>query len=182
MRTIVQFRLDPLLWRRIDTADVIQEGYLNAFKRCAHLEGDTEQSLFMWLRLIILQTVADVHRRHMVAQSRNAVREKFLNSAGGTDNTSLSVAARLMDHLTSPSGAVRRHELSHQVRSAVDEMNEIDREVLALRHFEELTNQEVAAVLGIEQKAASIRYVRALKRLKDLLAEIPGIDASSVRT
>ncbi|MBI1827831.1 MAG: sigma-70 family RNA polymerase sigma factor [Planctomycetes bacterium] len=179
LRTIIGFRLDPRLSRRIDVADVIQEGYLNAFKRHEHLEGVTEQELFVWLRLIVLQTVADVHRRHLAAQGRDVGKEQFKPAASHTDHTSLSVAARLVGNLTSPSGAFGREELSQQVRAALDEMNEIDREVLALRHFEELTNQEVATVLNIEPKAASIRYIRALKRLKDLIVEIPGLNGSS---
>lgn len=178
LQAIVRFRLDPRLARRVDAADVMQEAYLNAFKRCDHLEGSTEESLFIWLRMITLQTLADVHRRHLGAQARDAGREWTQRSPCG-DNTSLSVVARLVGHLTSPSGALRREELSEQLQASLAEMNEIDREILALRHFEELTNQEVAAVLGIEQKAASIRYVRALRRLKELLAELPGLGSSS---
>ena len=88
--------------------------------------------------------------------------------------TSVSLAAQLVAHLTSPSQAAIREERLVQLREALDSMDEIDREVLALRHFEELTNSEVAEVLGIQQKAASIRYIRALRRFKDMLAGMPG--------
>jgi RNA polymerase sigma-70 factor (ECF subfamily) len=155
---------------------------LNAFKRHENLEGDSEQALFVWLRLIILQTIADVHRRHLGTQGRDAGKEQFQLAASHADQTSLSVTARLVGNLTSPSGTYGREELSQKVRAALDKMNEIDREVLALRHFEELTNQEVATVLNIEPKAASIRYIRALKRLKDLIVEIPGLSESSFKS
>jgi len=179
LRSIVQFRLDSRLVRRVDPADVVQEAYLNAFKRCQHLEGDADQALFVWLRLITLQTLADVHRRHLGAQARDAGREFAQRSDGLGDNTSLSVVARLVGHLTSPSGIAHRAELSERLQASLSEMNDIDREVLALRHFEELSNQEVAAVLGLEQKAASIRYVRALRRLKELLSALPGLESSA---
>lgn len=78
--------------------------------------------------------------------------------------------------VTSPSLALRRSEFCEQLHHALDQMDSIDREVLALRHFEELTNQEVAEVLGIQQKAASIRYVRALRRLKAILDELSGVN------
>ncbi len=180
LRATIVFRLDPRLNGRVDAGDILQEAYLNAFKRCAHVEGDTAKALFMWLRLIVIQTIADVHRRHLGAAMRDAGREQPIGGGWPGDHTSLSMAARLTGHLTSPTGALRRVELSEQLQSALGQMNDLDREVLALRHFEELTNQEVSDVLGIEEKAASIRYIRALRRLKEVLARISGLDPSSI--
>jgi RNA polymerase sigma-70 factor (ECF subfamily) len=88
---------------------------------------------------------------------------------------------QLLGNLTSPSEAAVRAEMTAAVEQALECMNPIDREVLALRHFEELTNTETAEVLGIEQKAASIRYVRALARLKAILPDVPGADGAQVR-
>jgi RNA polymerase sigma-70 factor (ECF subfamily) len=75
--------------------------------------------------------------------------------------------------MTSPSQAAIRHELQARLHAALDEMNPLDREILALRHFEELSNNEVARVLEITPEAASKRYLRALRRLREILDEPP---------
>lgn len=172
----VTFRLNPRLLGRIDPEDVLQEAYLNAAQRCAHVEGETEQSLFIWLRLVVAQTLVDVHRRHLGAEMRDAGREVALRTQFSSDETTVSLAHNLMAGITSPSLALRRIELSERLRAAIDGMDPTDREVLLLRHFEELTNQEISAVLGIDRKAASIRYFRALRRLKTILEEAGGFD------
>jgi RNA polymerase sigma-70 factor (ECF subfamily) len=125
------------------------------------------------LRLIVSQTLVDVHRRHLGAQKRDAEREVSIHGKRYPQATSVSLAGHLLGHLTSPSKAAMRAELADQLERALAEMSQIDQEVLVLRHFEELTNSEVAEILGIEQKAASIRYVRAIKRLKDVLSQLP---------
>ena len=119
------------------------------------------------------QTLVDVHRRHLGAQIRDANRELSIPTRYPAA-TSLSISFHLLAQLTSPSHAAIRAEMTDLLEDALHGMNDIDREILALRHFEELTNSEVAEVLGIEQKAASIRYVRAIARLKDVLGRIPG--------
>ena len=124
--------------------------------------------------LIVGQTLVDVHRRHLGVQMRDAGREVSLHGAGHPQATSMSLAACLLGQVTSPSQAAVRAEMSAQLEAALESMDPIDREVLALRHFEELTNSEVAEVLTIQQKAASIRYVRAIKRLKAVLSQLPG--------
>ena len=165
----VSFRLDTRLTGRVDPDDVLQEAYLNAAQRCQHVEGETEQSLFIWLHLIVAQTMVEIHRRHLGAQMRDAGREIAMHRRSSTESTTQSLAHCLLASITSPSGALQRNEVSERLHHALELMDEIDREVLALRHFEELTNQEIAELLGIEQKAASIRYIRALRRLKGIL-------------
>ncbi len=171
---MVNFRLDQRLRGRVDADDVLQEAYLDAAKRIEHYLNNTSMSFFVWLRQIVLQTMIDLHRKHLGAQMRNAAREVSLHGAAYPQATSISLAAHLMGNITSPSQAAMREEVSHQLEEALETMSKIDREVLALRHFEELTNSEVAEVLGIQQKAASIRYVRAIARLKDILVQVPG--------
>jgi RNA polymerase sigma-70 factor (ECF subfamily) len=173
LRRLVEFRLNPRLRGRVDPDDVLQEAYLDAVKRRQHFTGTGETELFVWFRLIVQQTLADLHRRHLGAQQRDANREVALHRRGGSATTSVSLAANLIGQLTSPTQAVRRAEVSDRLEAALDRMDAIDREVLALRHFEELSNSEVARELGIQQKAASIRYVRALRRLKEIMTEIP---------
>lgn len=166
LQRAARFRLDPRLRGRVDPEDLLQEAYLNAEQRCRHLEGDTELSLFVWLRLILMQTLVDVHRRHLGARQRDAGREVARHAPAPGASTSHSLVAGLIGDWTSPSMALQRAERAEQLRTALEQMDGIDCEVVALRHFEELSNREVAAVLGIEQKAASIRYIRALRRLR----------------
>ena len=171
---MVNFRLDQRLRGRVDADDVLQDAYLDAAQRIDHYLNHASMSFFVWLRQIVLQTMIDLHRQHLGAQMRNAAREVSLHGAAYPQATSISLAAHLLGNLTSPSGAAMREEVSIQLEKALDSMSEIDREILALRHFEELTNSEVAEVLNIQQKAASIRYVRAIARLKDILEQVPG--------
>ncbi len=170
---MVNFRLDRRLAGRVDADDILQEAYLAASQRIRHYLENPSKSFFVWLRLITRQTLVDVHRRHLGAKMRSAGRETA-NHPGYPMATSISLVAQLLGSMTSPSQAVVKAEMTRQLEVAIEEMDPIDREVLALRHFEELTNSEVAEWLDIQQKAASIRYVRAVTRLKDILARVPG--------
>lgn len=169
---IVRFRLDPRLLGRIDVEDVLQEAYLDAASRINHYAGEEDMSLIIWLRLILNQTLSAVHRRHLDAQARDVRREMSMEAAAGP-NTSICMARQLAGSLTSPSGVAVREEAAKRLRDALDDMDPIDREILALRHFEELGNAEAAEALGITPKAASMRYVRAIQRLKDILSVDP---------
>ncbi len=171
---IVNFRLDHRLRGRVDADDILQEAYLDAEKRIQHFNEDSAQGLFIWLRLITNQTLIDVHRRHLGTLARDASRDRSISRGWSSESTSFSLSSHLLGHLTSPSQAALRAELSQQLIVALDSMGEMDREVLALRHFEELTNSETAKVLSLSEQAASLRYVRALGRLKQVLQRIPG--------
>jgi RNA polymerase sigma-70 factor, ECF subfamily len=171
---MVHFRLDQRLFGRVDPDDVLQEAYLAAAQRLAHYNDNSSLSPFVWLRMVLMQTMTDIHRHHLNAQLRDAHREVKLHDFGYSQTTSVSLAAQLVGKFTSPSQIVAREEMFVQLEKAVAGMEPLDQEVLALRHFEELTNSEVAEVLKIQQKAASIRYIRALKRLKTILSEMPG--------
>lgn len=166
---IVHFRLSNKIRGRVDPDDVVQEIFLEAEKRLKHFHEGDFPSLFLWLRLVTGQTLSKIHRTHLGTESRDADRESSPGGNDGWGNTSLCLSQRFVAHMTSPSQAVARGELIDEVRRALEGMNEIDREVLALRHFEELTNQEVAFELNIKPKAASIRYMRALERLRGFL-------------
>lgn len=170
----VNFRLDRRLRGRVDPDDVLQEGYLAAARRIEHYKELDTRSPFLWLRMIVSQTMIDVHRIHLGAQMRDADREIAIHGNAYSQTTCTSLAVHLVGNLTSPSQAAVRGEMIEQVEQAIAEMDSVDQEVLALRHFEELTNIEVATVLGIQQKAASIRYIRAIKRLKEIMSHLPG--------
>lgn len=171
---LVNFRLDPRMQGRVDPDDVLQEAWLRAVDRRDHFLSEAGQSPFVWFRMIVMQTLVDLHRRHVGTQKRGAGRERSIDVKQGGLSTSFSIAMRLAGNLTSPSNAALRAERASQLDAALQSMNEIDREVLALRHFEELSNVETALVLGCSEQAASVRYVRAIRRLKEILKSIPG--------
>jgi RNA polymerase sigma-70 factor (ECF subfamily) len=170
---MVRVRLDRRLIGRVDPDDILQEAYLAASSRIAHFDRDDAPSFFIWLRLIVGQTMVDVHRRHLGAQARDATREVSIHAGGYPDATSASLAGGLVGALTPPSLAAVRAETIQRLEASLEVLEPIDREVLVLRHFEELSNGEVAEVLGIKPKAASIRYVRAVARLKTILERFP---------
>ena len=176
LRKMVQLRLDHRLAGRVSESDVLQEAYIDALKRVDHYFDKPDQPFFGWLRLVVGQRLADIHREHL-AQKRNALRDVSIQG-GGTDSACL--AACLLGNLSSPSNAANRNEIYARLEQALDQMDPIDREVLALRHFEELSNAETASLLGIQTAAASKRYVRALARLKQILESIPGFGTSDV--
>jgi RNA polymerase sigma-70 factor (ECF subfamily) len=171
---MVSFRMDRRLAGRIDPDDVLQEAYLAAATRLVHYGADCTLSPFVWLRMVFMQTLTDLHRHHLGTQMRAADREVSYAGPRYGQTTSASLAAQFIGRVTSPSQAAARAELLTQLEQAIGAMDPLDQEVLAMRHFEELSNSEVAEVLGIQQKAASIRYVRAIKRLREVLAQMPG--------
>ena len=167
LQRMVRFRLDRRLYGRVDTADVLQDVWLETSRRIEDYTSNPAVPFFVWVRQIAYQTIIDLHRRHLGAQKRNVSQE--VSIAKSNCDTSVSIAAQLAGNLTSPSNVAMRGERLARLREALDSMDEIDREVLALLHFEELSNNEVAEILGIQKTTASNRYVRALKRLKQVL-------------
>ncbi|MEO1524385.1 MAG: sigma-70 family RNA polymerase sigma factor [Planctomycetota bacterium] len=168
LRRLIQVRLDPRLAGRLDPSDVLQEVYVDLHTRLHEYE-ETDLPFFLWLRLKIGHRLIDLHRFHLGAEKRSVGREISLHDGPLPVASTASLASQLMGRLTSASKAVIRAEAQLKVQNALNSMDEIDREVLVLRHFEDLTNSEVATVLSISQNAASNRYIRALRRLKDVL-------------
>jgi RNA polymerase sigma-70 factor, ECF subfamily len=177
LRQIVELRVDPRLSGRLDAADVLQEAFLVARKRLPRYLDDAPVPVFVWLRGVVLDTLIDFHRRHLGAKMRDAGLEISLNGPAAPQASSVALAAYLAGSLTSPSQAAIREETARQIEMVLAGMEEIDREVLILRHFEQLTNDEVAAVVGVRKAAASQRYMRALARFRTVLLTIPGFEA-----
>lgn len=169
LHRLIAFRLDPRLARRVDPMDVLQETWMRVSQRLGEYLAAPTVPIFVWLRQLGLQVLVEVNRRHLAADKRSVLQEADFYQGGPYGGTSISLAQVLAGPLTSPSQAAIREERLEALRRALDAMDEIDREVLALRHFEELSNNEVAAVLGLSVKAASARYVRALGRLRELM-------------
>jgi len=159
---MVEFRLDQRLVGRIDADDVLQDTFVEAGKRLSAFRGD-DKPFLVWIRLITQQTMVDLHRRHLGASMRAAGKEIDAPQSG-------AMSGLFVGHVTTPSRAMMREEVREKIEDALQEMDEIDREVLMLRHFEDMPNKDVAIVLAIQENAASNRYVRALSRLKGLLS------------
>jgi RNA polymerase sigma-70 factor, ECF subfamily len=172
LRRIVNFRLDRRIFGRIDADDVLQEAYLNAEQRLKSLLKDRPATIFIWFRQVVSQTLIDVHRRHLGAQKRTAKRDVSIHGGWSSASTSASLAIHLAGNMTPPSQAALRAEVSAQIDAALAGMNDLDREMLALRHFEELSNLEAAQVLNMTPQAASMRYVRAIRRLRQAIGPL----------
>jgi RNA polymerase sigma-70 factor (ECF subfamily) len=174
LERMVRLRMDPRLQGRVDAADVVQDAYLSVRGKFPHYAADPRLPFFLWLRLEVSQKLLDVHRFHLQTQMRDAGQEIALHRGALPAVSSLSLAEQLLGKLTSASQAAMRAELKLRVQEALNGMDPQDHEVLVLRHFEELSNAETAEVLGIKPSAACNRYVRALKRIKDVFESMPG--------
>lgn len=166
---IVKFRMDARLRGHVDASDVVQEAFLEASSRFEEYKRDPKMPFFLWLRFLTMQQLCAFHRRHFGVQARDVARDISLFSGPSPEVTSAVLAAQLIGKLTTPSQAAMRAETRLRLEEALNSMEAIDREVLAMRHFEWLSNQETARLLGIAESAASNRYVRAVKRLKRIL-------------
>jgi RNA polymerase sigma-70 factor (ECF subfamily) len=174
LRKMVRLRLDRRLSGRVDTSDVVQDAYLDVARRFAEYAAAPTVPFYIWLRSLTGQRLVDLHRRHLGAAMRDAGREISLYRGTMPAASSASLAQQLLAGLTSPTQAAIRAEMQLRLQEALNSMDPIDREVVVLRHFEELSNVEAAEVLGIEISAASKRYIRAIRRLKTILDSVPG--------
>jgi RNA polymerase sigma-70 factor (ECF subfamily) len=174
LRRMVEVRLDSRLQARLDASDVVQEAYVEVVERLEEYRRDPKLPLFLWLRLVVGERLLRLHRHHLGTQMRDAGREVSLYRGALPAASSAALAAQLLGKHTSPTQAAVRAERLLRLQEALNTLDPVDREVLSLRHFEELTAAESAQVLGIEESAAAKRYFRALKRLKQVLAAMPG--------
>ena len=175
LRRMVSFRMDSRLQSRVDPSDVVQDVCLEAWQHLGPYVSQPNTPFFLWLRAVAGHKLGDLHRHHLGARMRDARREVSLYQGALHRATSAALAAQLLGHLTRPSEAAVRAERKVQLQTALNAMDPIGREVLALRHFEQLTVSEAAAVLGIKEKTAGMRYTRALRRLKEILTSLGGL-------
>jgi RNA polymerase sigma-70 factor (ECF subfamily) len=174
LKRMVHLRMSRRLQGRVDDSDVLQEAFLNISNQLQDYLADPKTPLYIWLRHITGLKLTEIHRHHLGTQMRDADREVTLHRGGLPEADSMSLAAHLLGQLTTPSQAAIKAETRIIVQDALNAMDPIDREVLALKHFEQLTTSEIAEVLGMSKAGAGSRYIRAIKRLKEILAQIPG--------
>lgn len=163
---MVALRVDAGVRRRLDASDIVQDALLIASKRLPDYLSKRPMPFLVWLRVLTRQAMIGQLRHHLGAQERDAKREVSAEVVGRTSANSGMVADRLAKSAISPGDQVAREELRERVVGALEALDELDREVLVMRHFEHLSNKEVAAELGIETSAASKRHLRALDRLR----------------
>jgi len=173
LRRAIQVRLDRAIERRVDASDIVQEVLLEASRRLPEYLRNAAMPFPLWLRQIARDHLIDAHRRHRVAERRTVDREQPIAAAAFLDHSSLALAAELRDHELTPAAAAMRQELELRFHSMLQQLDEEDREVLLMRYFEKLSNQEVAQALGLSEAAAGMRHLRALRRLRSLLNEAP---------
>jgi RNA polymerase sigma-70 factor (ECF subfamily) len=174
LRRMVDIRLDPRLQARLDASDVVQDAYVKVTERLDEYFRQPKVPFFLWLRLVVGEQLTWLHRHHLGTGMRAAGRERSLSPASVPEASSAALAAQLVGRHTSPTQQLARAERVRRVREALNALDPVDREVLSLRHFEELTAAETAQVLGIEEAAAAKRFFRATKRLKAILGSSTG--------
>lgn len=174
LRRMVALRMDPRLQGRIDPSDVVQESYIDAARRLREYAKNPTMPFFVWLRWLAGQRLMEQHRRHLGAQARDVSREVSLYHGAFPEATAADVAANVLAEFSTPSQAVIRVEQIKRLQEALESLEPIDREILILRHFEQLSNGEAAQVLDLDKSTASKRYTRALVRLKSVLTAMPG--------
>ena len=169
VRRMIDLRLDPAIIQRLDASDVVQEVLIEANRRLQDYLKNPAMPFHLWLRHIAKDHVIDAHRRHHQAQKRGVNREQPMHRPAWSDRSSLDLAGQLLDQDLTPASAAIQEEMQRRLREAIEQLDEDDREVILMRHYEMLANQEVAEALGLTEAAASMRYLRAVRKLRDLL-------------
>ncbi|MCC9606547.1 sigma-70 family RNA polymerase sigma factor [Blastopirellula sp. JC732] len=174
LRRMVEMRLDRKIRRRVDASDVVQDVLVEANRRLADYMANPVMPFHLWLRHLAQDRIIDAHRRHRGSQKRSVDLEQNIATPVNVDQSSINIIAQICDGEMTPAAAATMSELQARFEQAIAQLDEQDREVVVMRHFEQLSNQEVAAALGLSAAAASMRYLRALRRLRGLLGEPTG--------
>jgi RNA polymerase sigma-70 factor (ECF subfamily) len=174
LRAMVSLRLDRRVQARVDPSDVLQDAYLEASRRLDEYLKDPCMPLLPWLRRVAGQKLQELHRFHLGLRKRSTAREISIHGVSVPHTTTQALARELLAQGPSPSAVAVQAELRERLEKALEQMKATDREIVALRHFEQLSSSEAAEALGIKKEAARKRYLRAMKKLGNVLAEMPG--------
>lgn len=179
VRRLIEMRLDRKVRRRVDVSDVVQEVMIDATRRLDKYLSDPAMAFHLWLRQIASDRLIDTYRRHRVSAKRDMDREQPNVVPGSADQSTIELVAAICDPGATPAAAATNRELAAQVEQAIDLLGDQDREVILMRHYEHLSNQEIAQVLKLTSPAASMRYLRAVRKLREILDESSKGGASS---
>ena len=169
LRQLIRMRLDQKIQKRIDVSDVLQDVLVEANRRLTRYLNDPVMPFHLWLRQIARDRIIDAHRRHRVSAKRSVDREQQMVAPRGYDQSSIHLASLLGDQQLTPAAAALQKEMARKVEAAISELDPKDCEIVVMRHYEHLTNQEIGQALGLNEPAASMRYLRAIRRLKAIL-------------
>ena len=171
VKRLVEMRLDRKVQRRVDVSDVVQDVMIEASGRLEKYLDDPAMAFHLWLRQIAWDRIIDTYRRHRVSAKRNMDREQPMSAPAGPDQSSMMLAVHLCDPELTPAAKATQREIAMQVEDAIEQLPDADREVILMRHYEHLSNQEIAEALNLNDAAASMRYLRAVRRLRELLTD-----------
>lgn len=172
VRRLVQMRLDTRVQRRVDVSDVVQDVFVEANRRLAdYVAAGQPMAFHLWLRQIAKDRIIDAHRRHRASAKRSVDREQAMNVPADMDRSSMELVAQIVDRELTPAAAATQHEMAQRVEAAIAQLPDQDAEIIVMRHYEHLTNQEIALALELTEPAASMRYLRAVRRLREILAD-----------
>jgi RNA polymerase sigma-70 factor, ECF subfamily len=170
LRRVIHLRLDPVLARRVDASDIVQDVLIEATQRLREYLKNPVMPFPLWLRHLAQDRIIDTHRRHRLAQRRSVDREQaIVKPAWADDESSANLVAQLIDSERTPASEAIQQELAQRLTSAIDQLADDDREIILMRHTEAMSNQDVAKSLGLTEAAASMRYLRSLRRLRQVL-------------
>jgi RNA polymerase sigma-70 factor, ECF subfamily len=178
LRRMVQLRLDQKIQRRVDVSDVVQDVLVEANRRLQDYLANPVMGFHLWLRQIAQDRIIDAHRRHRGSAKRSVDRERPLAIPSAGDHSTMELAAQLAGREVTPGTAAMQAEMAKLVEAAIAKLPDQDCEIIIMRHYEQLSNQEIAQALSLTEPAASMRYLRAIRRLKELMVE-PGSDSGS---
>ena len=171
LRRMIEMRLDRRIQQRVDASDIVQEVLIEANRRLQRYLDDPAMPFHLWLRQMARDRIIDAHRRHRVSGKRSVDREQAMLAPAAMDRSTLELAGQLCDPEMTPAAAATMQELQRRFEAALETMDDRDREIVLMRHFEQLSNQDVAKALELTEPAASMRYLRAIRRLRKLLSE-----------
>jgi RNA polymerase sigma-70 factor (ECF subfamily) len=171
LRRLVAMRLDRKIQTRVDASDIVQDVLVEANRRLNKYLENPVMPFHLWLRHMAKDRIIDAPRRHRVSAKRSVDKEQPLVAAGGLDRSTVELAAQLWDREATPGAAATMHELQARFEEAIGQLPEQDQEIVLMRHFEHLSNQETAQALELSEPAASMRYLRAMRRLRVLLSD-----------
>jgi RNA polymerase sigma-70 factor, ECF subfamily len=171
LRRMIQLRLDQRIQKRVDVSDIVQEVLVEANRRLANYIENPVLGFQVWLRQIAKDRIIDAHRRHRTSAKRSVDREQPMFAAGGQDHSTIELVQCLRDPALTPAALATQKEIAAQVEQAVQQLKGQDREIILMRHYEQMSNLESAEALGLTEPAASMRYLRALRRLRAILDE-----------
>ena len=168
VRRMIDLRMDPVLKRRVDASDIVQEVLIQANRRLQSYLENPVMPFHLWIRQMAKDRLIDAHRRHRQTARRSMDREQPL-AAAASGESSLDLLAQLHDQELTPAAAATWQELQNRFEQACSRLDESDQEIVLMRHFEHMSNGDVAAALELTPQAASMRYLRAMRRLRKLL-------------